>query len=90
MQHRPLARPVTLQSAASNKGESKSPGNAPGLDSHAQESERSGGGLVVLRGRGLDRLGGQAKELVELVQRVATETAEPIKASASKYYKPAA
>jgi len=32
----------------------------------------------------------QAKELVELVQRVAAETAEPIKASASKLYKPAA
>jgi phasin len=37
-----------------------------------------------------EALGGQAKELVELVQKVATETAEPIKASASKYYKPAA
>lgn len=32
----------------------------------------------------------QAKELVELTQRVATETAEPIKASASKYYPSAA
>ncbi|MCA1383478.1 phasin [Bradyrhizobium sp. BRP23] len=32
----------------------------------------------------------QAKELVELTQRVANETAEPIKASASKYYPPAA
>ena len=32
----------------------------------------------------------KAKELVELVQRVAAETAEPIKASASKLYKPAA
>jgi phasin len=32
----------------------------------------------------------QAKELTELSQKVATETAEPIKASASKYYKPAA
>ena len=37
-----------------------------------------------------ETLGGQAKELVELVQKVATETAEPIKASASKLYKPAA
>jgi phasin len=37
-----------------------------------------------------ETFGGQAKELVEIVQRVATETAEPIKASASKYYKPAA
>ena len=35
-------------------------------------------------------MGGQAKELVELVQKVASETAEPIKATASKYYKPAA
>ena len=32
----------------------------------------------------------QAKELVELTQRVAAETAEPIKASASKLYPPAA
>ncbi|WP_448041039.1 phasin [Bradyrhizobium liaoningense] len=32
----------------------------------------------------------QAKELVELTQRVAAETAEPIKASASKYYPSAA
>ncbi|WP_158671408.1 phasin [Bradyrhizobium guangdongense] len=32
----------------------------------------------------------QAKELVELTQRVANETAEPIKASASKYYPSAA
>ena len=32
----------------------------------------------------------QAKELLELGQRVAAETAEPIKASASKFYKPAA
>lgn len=32
----------------------------------------------------------QAKELVELTQRVATATAEPIKATASKYMPPAA
>jgi phasin len=32
----------------------------------------------------------QAKELNELTQRVASETVEPIKANASKYYKPAA
>jgi phasin len=32
----------------------------------------------------------QAKELGELSQKVAAETVEPIKASASKYYKPAA
>ena len=32
----------------------------------------------------------QAKELSELGQKVANETAEPIKASAAKYYKPAA
>jgi phasin len=32
----------------------------------------------------------QAKELNELSQRVASETVEPIKANASKYYKPAA
>jgi phasin len=34
--------------------------------------------------------GAQAKELAEIAQKVATETAEPIKASASKFYKPAA
>ena len=32
----------------------------------------------------------QAKELAELSQKVATETVEPIKVTASKYYKPAA
>jgi phasin len=32
----------------------------------------------------------QAKELAEIAQKVATDTAEPIKASASKFYKPAA
>jgi phasin len=32
----------------------------------------------------------QAKELAELGQKVATETVEPIKVSASKFYKPAA
>jgi phasin len=32
----------------------------------------------------------QAKELAEIVQKVAAETAEPIKANASKFYKPAA
>ena len=32
----------------------------------------------------------QAKELAELSQKVAAETVEPIKANASKYYKPAA
>jgi phasin len=32
----------------------------------------------------------QAKELAELTQKVASETVEPIKATASKYYKPAA
>jgi phasin len=37
-----------------------------------------------------ETLAAQAKELVELAQRVAAETTEPIKASASKYYKPAA
>src|SRR5277367_6201942 len=37
-----------------------------------------------------ETLTAQAKELTELSQKVATETAEPIKASASKYYKPAA
>ena len=37
-----------------------------------------------------EAVGAQAKELAELVQKVATETAEPIKASASKYIKPAA
>lgn len=37
-----------------------------------------------------ETLGAQAKELAEIAQKVATETAEPIKASASKFYKPAA
>ena len=37
-----------------------------------------------------ETLQSQAKELVELTQRVASETAEPIKASAAKFYKPAA
>lgn len=37
-----------------------------------------------------ETLQSQAKELVELGQRVAAETAEPIKASASKYMPPAA
>src|SRR5713226_1749143 len=32
----------------------------------------------------------QAKELAELTQKVATETVEPIKANAAKYYQPAA
>jgi phasin len=32
----------------------------------------------------------QAKELTELGQKVASETVEPIKATAAKYYKPAA
>lgn len=32
----------------------------------------------------------QAKELAELGQKVATETVEPIKTSAAKFYKPAA
>jgi phasin len=32
----------------------------------------------------------QAKELAELAQKCATDTVEPIKANASKYYKPAA
>ena len=37
-----------------------------------------------------ETLSAQAKELAELSQKVASETAEPIKASAAKYYKPAA
>ena len=37
-----------------------------------------------------ETLTAQAKELAELSQKVATETVEPIKATASKYYKPAA
>ena len=37
-----------------------------------------------------ETLTAQAKELAELTQKVATETAEPIKASASKLFKPAA
>jgi phasin len=38
----------------------------------------------------LETFAAQAKELTELTQKVATETVEPIKASASKFYKPAA
>src|SRR6516165_7404967 len=38
----------------------------------------------------LETFSAQAKELSEIAQRAATETAEPIKASASKLYKPAA
>ena len=38
----------------------------------------------------LETFQAQAKELVELTQRIANETAEPIKAGASKFYKPAA
>lgn len=38
----------------------------------------------------LETFQSQAKELVELTQRVASETAEPIKAGAAKLYKPAA
>ncbi|MCK1650472.1 phasin [Bradyrhizobium sp. 149] len=38
----------------------------------------------------LETLQSQAKELVELTQRVAAATAEPIKASAAKLYTPAA
>jgi phasin len=37
-----------------------------------------------------ETLTAQAKELAELTQKVAAETAEPIKASASKLFKPAA
>ena len=37
-----------------------------------------------------ETLSAQAKELAELGQKVATETVEPIKNNASKYYKPAA
>ncbi|MCK1714339.1 MULTISPECIES: phasin [unclassified Bradyrhizobium] len=38
----------------------------------------------------LETFQAQAKELVEIGQRVANATAEPIKASASKFYPPAA
>jgi phasin len=37
-----------------------------------------------------ETLGAQAKELTELAQKITTETVEPIKANASKLYKPAA
>jgi phasin len=40
--------------------------------------------------KNLETFNAQAKELTELGQKVASQTAEPIKASASKYYKPAA
>ncbi|MBR0719775.1 phasin [Bradyrhizobium liaoningense] len=38
----------------------------------------------------LETFQSQAKELVEIGQRVANATAEPIKASAARFYKPAA
>jgi phasin len=38
----------------------------------------------------VETLTAQAKELAELAQKIATETAEPIKAGASKLFKPAA
>jgi phasin len=38
----------------------------------------------------VETLTAQTKELTELTQKIATETAEPIKAGASKLYKPAA
>jgi phasin len=38
----------------------------------------------------LETFQAQARELAELGQRVAAETAEPIKAGAAKFYKPAA
>jgi phasin len=37
-----------------------------------------------------ETLAAQTKELAELTQKVAAETVEPIKATAAKYYKPAA
>ena len=37
-----------------------------------------------------ETLSGQAKELAELGQKVATETMEPIRSGAAKFYKPAA
>jgi phasin len=40
--------------------------------------------------RQFETFSAQAKELSELSQRVASQTAEPIKANAAKYYKPAA
>jgi phasin len=40
--------------------------------------------------KSLEAFSAQAKELTELGQKVANQTAEPIKASASKFYKPAA
>ena len=40
--------------------------------------------------RSYETLSAQFKELAELSQKVASETVEPIKASAAKYYKPAA
>ncbi len=40
--------------------------------------------------KSFETLNAQAKELTELTQKVVSETAEPIKASAAKYYKPAA
>ena len=40
--------------------------------------------------KSFENLQAQAKELAELSQKVASETVEPIKANAAKYYKPAA
>jgi hypothetical protein len=38
----------------------------------------------------VETLTGQTKQLAEMTQKIATETAEPIKAGASKLFKPAA
>ena len=38
----------------------------------------------------LETFTAQAKELTELGQKIASETVEPIKANAAKFYKPAA
>jgi phasin len=40
--------------------------------------------------RQLETFTAQAKELTELSQKIASETVEPIKANAAKFYKPAA
>ena len=51
---------------------------------------RSDGAVDFPRQEAVRDLSAHAKELAELTQRVATETVEPIKANASKLFKPAA
>ena len=55
-----------------------------------EDARRGDGAVDLAHPQAVRDLTAQAKELAELSQKVATETVEPIKASASKFYKPAA